>query len=462
MAGIDGAGRSRGVAQTSDLDQTQKGDAAERKGKQRPFAALQNRRGSVEKAVHAREKDAGFKGKIDKNFRSNADGLLRSMKAKSGGKEGAQATARQTTTSQTTTSQTTTSQTTTSQATTRQAAATPAPAKPPRAPQQAAPEQAATQASTPASAQAPQKPPRSEASQTLGRTGAKAAPTKPDRSEASKTSATMPRPQTKPRTVFGAAAEAKATPNPAPRTGIGGEKPIPKTRTLLAQQGQAQTATTKATAQGSYDVLTNASDQRKGIRYPTMKGAEAARKGWRREGRTSGRACAAEAETATDRGRTIHQRRRIQPCQNAQQSAGRADATRIGGFRAHPRAAALEYWYADHEQPESLLPYWHARASSRRAIAAGTAVLATHRRKDGRPAHQKARTEREQATFFRNRRTRGQSKSQEHHAQCRRRRLHRSSEAKCGQRHAAHRSLVRRVRDRRRGIGNKRRRIREN
>ena len=266
MAGIDGAGRSRGVAQTSDLDQTRKGDAAERKGKQRPFAALQNRRGSVEKAVHAREKDAGFKGKIDKDFRSKADGLLRSMKAKSGGKEGAQATARQTTTSQ---------------ATMRQAAATPAPPKPQRTPQHAAPERAASPAAAMAS-QKPPKPPRSEASQTLGRTGAKAAPTKPDRSEASKTSATLPRPQTKPRTVFGAAAEAKAQPTPAPRTGagigigVGGEKPIPKTRTLLPQQGQAQTGTTKVTAQGSYDVLTNASsDQRKGIRYPTMKGAEA-------------------------------------------------------------------------------------------------------------------------------------------------------------------------------------------
>ena len=289
MAGIDGAGRSRGVAQTSDLDQTQKGDAAERKGKQRPFAALQNRRGSVEKAVHAREKDAGFKGKIDKNFRSNADGLLRSMKAKSGGKEGAQATTRQTTTSQ---------------ATTRQAA-TPAPAKPQRTPQHAAPERAGPErAASPAAAlasQKPPKPPRSEASQTLGRTGAKAAPTKPDRSEASKTSATLPRPQTKPRTVFGAAAEAKATPSPAPRTsiGVGGEKPIPKTRTLLPQQGQAQTGTTKATAQGSYDVLTNASsDQRQGIRYPTMKGAEA---GGKAGGERGGQAAERTAERAPPR-----------------------------------------------------------------------------------------------------------------------------------------------------------------
>lgn len=240
MASIDGPGRSRGAAPTSDLDQARQSEAAERKGK-RPFAALQNRRGSVEKAARVREQQAGAKGKIDSDFRAKTDGILRSMKAKKGVAE---------------------------QTTTRQAA-TPAQAKPPHTPKQAAPQtqtptpqkpprtllRATPQATTPQAA-APPKPPRSEVSRstaTLGRTG----PLKPDRSDASKTSATMPRPQVKPRTIFGAAAQAKAQPTPA-------------TRTIFTQQGQAQTGATKATAQGNYDVLTKvAPEEQRGIRYPT-------------------------------------------------------------------------------------------------------------------------------------------------------------------------------------------------
>ena len=254
MASIDGSGRSRGVAQTSDLDQAQRGDAAERKGKdkgKRPFAALQNRRGSVERAVHTRKKETDFSSKLDKGLRSKTDDILRSMKAKKGGKE--QATARQAET----------------------------PQKPPRVLQQ-----------TPArvSVKGPQKPPRPEVlkdtagtAKTLGRAG----PPKPDRSDISKTSATLPRPQAKPRTVFGGA-EAKAQPVPAPRTGIPSEKPVAATRTLLSTQGQAQTGATKASAQGNYDVLQNVPlEAQRGIRYPTMKSAQG---GQQAPGRTAERA----------------------------------------------------------------------------------------------------------------------------------------------------------------------------
>ena len=226
MASIDGPGRSRGVAQTSNLDQAQRSDATERKGKQ-PFAALQKRKGSVEKAVRAREKETGFKGKLDKGMHAKTDAILRSMKAKRGGLE--QVTARQTTTP----------------------AATPTPAKPPRVLQQATAQQAA--------APAPQKPPRVEVSEGRAKTLARAAPPKPDRSEASKTSATLPRPQAKPRTVFGAAGETKA-------------QPTPKARTIFPQQ--EQTGAAKATA-GNYDVLRNVPPEtQRGIRYPTMKGAQ--------------------------------------------------------------------------------------------------------------------------------------------------------------------------------------------
>ncbi len=243
MTSIDGPGRSHGVAQTSDLDQARKSEATERKGK-RPFAALQNRRGSVEKAVHAREKESGFKGKLDKNFNSNADDILRSMKARKGGKD----------------------QVTTRQHVTKQAA-TPAPPKPQRAPEQTAPQQAQQQAAARASVKAPPRPQRSEASKevfkeasnvdlkgaskTLGRAG----PTKPERSSATKTSATLPRPQAKPRTIFGAAAQEKTQPTPA-------------VRTVFPQQ--EQTGAAKASA-SNYDVLTNVpANKQRGIQYPTM------------------------------------------------------------------------------------------------------------------------------------------------------------------------------------------------
>ena len=242
MASIDGPGRSRGVAQTSDLDQARKSEATERKAKQ-PFAALQKRRGSVETAVRTREKDAGFKGKLDKNFHSNADDILRSMKAKKGAKE--QPTARQNLAKQT---------------------ATPPPQKPQRAPQQTAPQQATARASV-KGPQKPQKPQRSEASKeaanvdlkgsskTLGR----AVPTKPERSPATRTSATLPRPQAKPRTIFGAAAQEKAQPTPA-------------VRTVFPQQ--EQTGAAKASA-GNYDVLKNVSaNQQRGIQYPTTQKAQ--------------------------------------------------------------------------------------------------------------------------------------------------------------------------------------------
>ena len=221
MAGIDGSGRARGVAQTSDIDQTRQSDAAERKGKN-TFAALKKRKGSVEKAVHAREQEAGFKGKLDRGMRSKTDAILRSMKAKHGDK--AQATAR--------------------------ATATPAPPKPPRVLQQTAAQQAVS----------PQKPPRSEASKGGAKTLGRTAPPKPERPLATKTSATLPRPQAQPRTIFGAAAQAKVQPTPAVRTVFPQQEP---------------TGATKLAAQGNYDVLHQVPPEaQRGIRYPTMKGVQ--------------------------------------------------------------------------------------------------------------------------------------------------------------------------------------------